>query len=173
MKRCRTAAASRSRRVWFVGLVAAMSSLGCASVEHGRYGVSSFEVQGTAEVDEAALEACLVTLERPYFELRLGVGGPKCNEPPFHTSAPTLRLWRWPWTDWPTFNQAVFKQDHERILRWYRARGFYEARVVEVRYDPKQAASPDDCNPDHEECLVHIIVVVDEGLPVKVKQLRL
>jgi len=158
------------------GLAGAICALGCASVEKGRYGVSSFEVQGAEQVDEAALEACLVTLERPYFELRLGVGAPKCNQPPFDTSAPTLRLWRWPWTDWPTFNQAVFKQDQERILRWYRARGFYDARVVEVRYDPKEAARPGargDCDPEREECFVHIIVVVDEGLPVKVKQLRL
>ena len=176
MKRRRYGAASLARRVSVVGLIGAMSLLGCASVEKGRYGVSSLEVQGTEQLDEAALEACLVTLERPYFELRLGVGGAKCNEPPFDTSAPALRLWRWPWTDWPTFNQAVFKQDNERILRWYRARGFYDARIVEVRYDPPEAAVPGShgsCDPEREECLVHIIVVVDEGRPVTVKELRL
>src|SRR6186713_98056 len=152
------------------------SALGCASIERGRYGVSSLEVQGTEQVDEAALQACLVTLERPYVELRLGVGAPQCNEPPFDSSAPTLRLWRWPWKEWPAFNQAVFKQDHERILRWYRARGFYEARIALVRFDPPEAATPGKrgaCNPEAEECLVHIIVVVDEGLPVVVKQVRL
>ncbi len=176
MKGRTIAAASWSTRVWIAVFVMGASSLGCASVERGRYGVSSLEVQGTQRVDEAALQACLVTFERPYFELRLGVGGPKCNEPPFDTSAPTLRLWRWPWKEWPTFNQAVFKQDHERILRWYRARGFYDARIVEVRYDPPEAATPGargDCDPEREECLVHIVVVVDEGLPVTVKGSRL
>jgi len=175
MKRRRLGAASLLRHAWFAGLVGALSALGCASVERGRYGVSSLEVRGTEQVDEAALKACLVTLERPYFELKLGVGGAKCNEPPFDTSAPAVRLWRWPWTEWPTFNHAVFKQDNERILRWYRARGFYDARIVEVRYDPPEAATPGtrgSCDPEREECLVHVIVVVDEGLPVSVKQVR-
>lgn len=176
MKRCKTAAVSRAGRVWLAALAGVASSFGCASVERGRYGVSSLEIQGTEQVDEAPLQACLVTLERPYFELRLGVSAAKCNEPPFDTSAPTMRLWRWPWTEWPAFNQAVFKQDHERILRWYRARGFYEARIVEVRYDPPEAVMPGargSCDPKREECLVHIIVVVDEGQPVTVKQARL
>lgn len=176
MKRRRSGAASPSRCVWLASLVAAVSSLGCASVERGRYGVSSLEVQGTEQLDEAALQACLVTLERPYFELRLGVGGAKCNEPPFETSAPTVRLWRWPWTEWPTFNQAVFKQDQERILRWYRARGFYDAHIVQVRYDPPEAAvsgGGKSCDPERKECLVHISVVVDEGQPVMVKRTRL
>lgn len=176
MKRGETAAASQSSGVWLAAFVVTSSWLGCASVERGRYGVTSLDIQGTEQVDEAALEACLVTLERPYVELRLGVSGAKCNEPPFDSSAPALRMWRWPWTEWPAFNQAVFKKDQERILRWYRARGFYEARIVDIRYDPPQAVTSGargSCDPEREECLVHIVVVVDEGQPVTVKGVRL
>lgn len=75
MKRGETAAASQSSGVWLAAFVVTSSWLGCASVERGRYGVTSLDIQGTEQVDEAALEACLVTLERPYVELRLGVSG--------------------------------------------------------------------------------------------------
>lgn len=156
--------------------LAAILALGCASVEHGRYGVSSIEVEGVKALDEQALEACLVTLERPHFELKLGVSSPTCNQPPFDSSAPALRLWRWPWTEWPTFNQAVFSGDVERILRWYRARGFYDARVDQVRYDPPEATVPGArgaCDPAREQCTVSILVVVDEGEPVVVKRAKL
>lgn len=159
-----------------LGWLWAIFPLGCASVEPGRYGVSSLEVQGAEQMEERAIEACLVTLERPHFEVKLGVATATCNEPPFDTGAPALRLWRWPWTEWPSYNQAVFSQDAERILRWYRARGFYEARIVRVTYDPPQAAFPGSrgpCDPEREQCLVHIVVVIDEGRPVEVDAINL
>ncbi len=153
------------------GLAAALLALGCASVEKGRYGVRSVDVQGAQAIDDEALRACLVTVERPSFGLKLGVASPECNRPPFESSAPTLHLWRWPWTEWPTFNQAVFSRDRERILRFYRARGFFDATVREVRFEPPEAArsgAKGPCDPEREQCTVNIVVVVNEGEPTLV-----
>ena len=151
-------------------------ALSCASAESGRYGVGSVEIRGADDLDEHAVEACLVTFERARLEFKLGVNSPTCNQPPFDTSTPTLRLWRWPWTEWPTFNQAVFSQDKERLLRWYRARGYYAARIEEIKIDPPAAADPEasgGCDPDREDCTVNVIIVIDEGKPVIVHDVRL
>lgn len=154
----------------------AASLASCASVEHGRYGVTSLDFEGVDQLDERALDACLITRERGHFGVRLGLRGPACGRPPFDASAPTLRLWRWPWTEWPTFNHAVFAQDLERVVRWYRARGYYDARIVEVRHDPPAAAHPaleGPCAPDREDCTVSLVVVVDEGSATLVESIRL
>ncbi len=151
-------------------------SVGCASVEKGRHGVTQFRIEGAHQLDDRALAACLITHERERFSLVLGLGEPSCGRPPFDRSSPTLRLWRWPWTDWPSLNQAVLDQDLERVLRWYRARGYYEAKVVRVDYDPVEAAVPGgagDCDPAHDECTVSIIVTVDEGQPTTIEGVRL
>jgi outer membrane translocation and assembly module TamA len=126
-------------------------------------------------MDEQALKACLVTLERPHMQLKLGVGEATCDQPPFDSSPPTLRLWRWPWTEWPSYNQAVFDQDLARILRWYRARGFYHAAIKEVRYQPPEAAvpgAPGACDPEVDQCTVSIELIIQEGEPVKVSEVQ-
>lgn len=148
----------------------------CASVERGRYGVHSFEFSGVEKMDDGALKACLITRERPSMQLLLGVSAPTCGEEPFDSSAPALRLWRWPWTEWPSFNRAVFDQDLERVLRFYRARGFYDAKVKEVSFHPPEAADPSlkgDCDVDRDDCTVDILVVIDEGEPVLIDRLTL
>ena len=159
-----------------LAVLAAASFLSCASAERGRYAVTAVEVEGAEKMAEEALEACLVTQEREWAELRLGLSAPVCNEPPFDSSAPTLRLWRWPWTDWPSFNRAVLDRDVERILRWYRARGFYDARVEDIRFDPPEAAEPGavgTCDRENELCPVEIVIVVREGKPVRVRAVAL
>lgn len=138
----------------------------CAGVDKGRYGVTSLDVEGTDAVDAAAIEACLITRERDSFGLTLGLSTPSCGKPPFDSSSPTLRLWRWPWTEWPTFNEAVFDQDVERVKRFYRARGFYSARVVSVKVTPPEAQRPGtvgSCDPDREKCKVALSIAVEEG----------
>jgi outer membrane protein assembly factor BamA len=138
----------------------------CAGVDKGRYGVTSLEIEGNQAVDEAAIEACLITRERDSFGLTLGLSSPSCGKPPFDSSPPTLRLWRWPWAEWPTFNEAVFDQDVERVKRFYRARGYYSARVVSVKVTPPEASRPGtvgSCNPDKEKCKVSLSILVEEG----------
>lgn len=112
-------------------------------------------------------------MERDRFGVVLGVSSAGCQSPPFDSSPPRLELWRWPWTEWTTLNVAVLDVDRQRIERFYRARGFYDARVVEVRYDPPQAADPaaataGGCDPNHDSCTVRIQIVVEEGKPLHV-----
>jgi translocation and assembly module TamA len=149
---------------------------GCAHADPGRYGVSSVSIVGTKAVDDEAVKACLITRERDDFQLRLGLSRPTCGKPPFDSSAPTLRLWRWPWTEWPAFNEAIFDQDLERVQRFYRARGYYDAKVKQVAVDPPEARQPGKmgvCNPEHDDCPVALIISVEEGEPTRVDELRI
>src|SRR6187399_670336 len=122
---------TKGRRICWLG--AALALPACAHPDAGRYGISSLVIEGNEALDGEAIAACLISRERAHFGLKLGVSSPTCGKPPFDSSPPTLRLWRWPWTEWPTFNQAVFEQDLERVRRFYRARGYYDARVIEVK----------------------------------------
>src|SRR5262245_51067585 len=83
-------------------------SVGCASIEPGRFGVNSLEITGNQAFSAAAITDCLISRERERFEFAVGLDDPKCGVPPFDVSPVRLRLWRWPWTEWPTFNRAIF-----------------------------------------------------------------
>jgi translocation and assembly module TamA len=134
----------------------------CASIESGRYGVRSLEISGQRAASQAAITECLITREREHFQIGIGLADPQCNVPPFDASPVRLRLWRWPWTEWPSFNRAVFDRDLEGVLRFYRARGHYSAKIVAVHYEPEAAGSAAGrCEGD--DCRVDIRVVVDEG----------
>jgi len=159
-------APSRCVRVALAAGVA--SALGCASVEAGRYGVSSIEITGNHAFSEPAITDCLISRERESFGLNVGLADPKCGVPPFDVSPVRLRLWRWPWTEWPTFNRAVFDRDLDGVLRFYRARGHYDARIVAVHYAPEDAARPGAGRCEGEDCRVDIRVVVDEGEPTRI-----
>ena len=149
----------------------------------GRYGVESVDVDGADDLSADGLEACLATREREYFRLSLGRSAtPECGRPPFGGTRVTFLRWRWPWTEWPLFDRSVFERDLERVERWYRARGYYEARVVSWSVDPAEALEaaargaddgdddqPEDCE---EDCEVQIEIVVREGEPVLVGTLR-
>ncbi len=143
------------------------SSAGCASIPKGRYGVKAIEWKGPKRMSTEALEPCLITKPRERFELRLGLGSTSCGEPPFDEHTPKVRLWRWPWTNWSLYDSAVFDVDQKRILRWYAARGFYQARILDVDYsvDGKPVESPDVCGDDH--CALTIQVELVEGQPVQ------
>jgi outer membrane translocation and assembly module TamA len=149
-----------------VGLLTA-----CASLEAGRYGVSRLTLSGMDQMQPQPLRECLVTHERKRVTLRLGVKPPKCDEPPFERSAPELRLWTFAWSEWPSFNRGVFDRDLERILRWYRARGFYGARIERVSFDPPEAAKGRPCRSG--DCRLEIGVWVHEGPPVLVDRVDL
>lgn len=149
---------------------------GCAVHEPGRYQVTHVQVTGQEDLAERPLLECLVTRERPRVSLTLGLGDPGCGERPFDSQAPRLNLWRWWWTDWPAFNNAVFDEDQERILRWYQARGYYDARIVEVTFDPPEAGDPTKeapCDLENDICPVRLVIKVEEGEPTLIEQVHL
>jgi translocation and assembly module TamA len=157
---------------WGAALLGCLSA--CASIPRGQYGVQDVTIVGAEQLSGAAIERCLLTMQRDRFGLVLGVSSAGCRVPPFDRSPPELSLWSWPWTDWPTLNPAVLEVDRQRIQRFYRARGFYDARVLEVRYAPPEAAGPGgagtagSCDPRREECEVELTIVVEEGQPLRV-----
>ena len=147
---------------------------GCAHHEPGRYQIDSLEIKGQRDLKERPALSCLISRERKRFHLTLGIGEPSCGEPPFDSQAPRINLWRWWWTDWPAFNLAVFEQDLERILRWYRARGYYDAQITETTFTPSEAADPratPSCDLENDVCEVRIVVKIDEGLPTRVRHI--
>ncbi|HVZ30848.1 MAG TPA: POTRA domain-containing protein, partial [Polyangiaceae bacterium] len=157
--------------LWLIIAASLMLGTACAHIERERYAVSRLKLDGMHELDAGPLRDCLLTRERGRFTLRLGPAVPKCSEPPFTSSPPALQLWSWGWTEWPTFNRSVFERDQERILRWYRARGFYAARIEEVDFDPPEAGRGGVCR--SESCAVTIRVLIAEGEPVLVESIDL
>lgn len=146
---------------------------GCAAHEPGRFQIKSLTIKGQQDLAARPLTECLVSRQRPHFGLTVGLAQPSCGEPPFSSSAPRVNLWVWWWKDWPAFNRAVFEEDLKRIERWYRARGYYEARVAEVTYDPPEARNPGEetsCDLEHDVCKVKITVTVEEGPPTLVHE---
>ncbi|GIW40157.1 MAG: outer membrane protein, OMP85 family [Candidatus Binatia bacterium] len=69
---------------------------------------------------------------------------------------PRLPFWRKPF-----FRPGRFEEDLRRIVDYYRGRGFRKARVVrhEIRWDEKRG-------------LVHLRIEVEEGLPSRVRSVR-
>jgi hypothetical protein len=133
----------------------------CASVPQRQYGVHSLSIHGTERMDEEALKVCLATQARERAGLTLGAAGePECGMPPFDASRLPIALWAWPWTDWPRYDEPVFDRDLSRIQRWYRARGFYEAKLGAVQRQPNDAAHTIDLSVD-----------VAEGEPILVEQI--
>jgi hypothetical protein len=145
MQRAIVAAAAAARAAaspLIAGLVlsVALGAAGCATIPEGRYGVERLELRGVERLDAFALRACLATKERAHLSIDLSRDpAPTCGEPPFEARRIHLPLWRWPWTDWPLYDPSVFERDLARIERWYRARGYYGARVLDARSTPDEA----------------------------------
>ncbi|MEM1418693.1 MAG: POTRA domain-containing protein, partial [Myxococcota bacterium] len=117
---------------------------GCAHIDADRYGVDRLTFEGVDELDEYALRACLATRPRSRLGLTLGATTePECGEEPFRARRLSLKLWRWPWTEWPLYDRAVFERDLQRIERWYRARGYYDVELLDVTLDPPEARAND------------------------------
>lgn len=163
----RTGAVIRART--FGGLAALACFLaGCASVPRHRYGVYDIAWKGVDAMSEDALEACLATKERQAVSLRLGLGSDNCLDPPFDEQAPSAALFWWPWTEWPVYDEAIFEIDRRRIERFYRARGYYDARIENIEYRARgqKIAEPARCTAD--DCQLEIEIAVVEGEPVHV-----
>jgi outer membrane protein assembly factor BamA len=145
-------------------LLGAAALTGCAgAVPPGRYGVNSFELEGTDAIDAAAIKACLATHERERAGFTLGPSEePQCGVPPFDETRIPVRFWVWPWSDWPLYDDAVFTRDLDRIERFYRARGYYQARVSGVQQQK-----------DDEDREIDLRVAVEENQPVLVESIAL
>jgi len=152
----------RSELMRFTAGVVAAVVAGCAaSIPEGKYGVSSIEIRGTEHVEPDAIEVCLATHARERFGFVLGgAKNPQCGVPPFDASRYPLELWAWPWTDWPLFNQTAFERDQDRIERWFRARGYYDARVTSAQIER-----------DEEAREVDVTLTVAEGEPVLIMRI--
>ncbi|MCA9581617.1 MAG: BamA/TamA family outer membrane protein [Myxococcales bacterium] len=122
----------------------------CAStLPSTRYGIDEIEIEGVEQVDEGELKHSLVLHERD-----------------------------WPWNDWSLFDDTVYERDLARIVRWYRARGFYDASIVTHEVSPPEALVRDrvsgtepSCERvgEGEGCPLSIRVVVSEGVPIRVR----
>jgi hypothetical protein len=138
--------------VWGLFVAAGVSSPP-ASVPSGRYGVDEVRFEGVEDLDAGALAERLGTRARPEF-----------------------LFWSWPWTAWPLFDENVFERDVERIERWFRARGYYDAEVEEAEVDPPAARGTvdptEDCG-DGELCTADVTFRVREGEPTRVARISL
>lgn len=175
-------------------------AVGCASIPPTRYGVRTLELEGVEVFERDALIVCLATQARRRVQLNIDLDeSTTCGEPPFEGDVSRLNLWTWPWSEWPYFDRVTVEQDVERIQRWYAARGYHEARVVEVQTTPENAMSddllpdvPDDDDAldddavdddaevvpcerlgDDEGCAVDVRFVIEEGEPTHVTSLEL
>jgi len=173
----------RGRAIGAILFAVALSVMaGCEHIPADRYGIDRLRFEGMEALDGRALALCLASRERPTVSMDLGLrNATACGVPPFDSHARTLRLFRWSWTAWPLLDHAVFDRDLDRIVRWYRARGYPDARVLEVKYDPETAGESDEVHEDtrcdregeDEGCEVQITVVIDEGEPVLVQTIEL
>jgi outer membrane translocation and assembly module TamA len=143
-------------------LLGAAGLTGCAArIPPTRYGVNSFDLEGTDKIDDAAIKACLATHEHERAGFTLGPSeDPQCGVPPFDENRIPLKLWAWPWTEWPLYDDAVFTRDIDRIERFYRARGYYQAHVAGVQQEK-----------DEEDREIDLRVQVEENQPVLVQQI--
>jgi outer membrane protein assembly factor BamA len=144
----------------------------CAALPKNQYGVEHIEWKGVEQMSQESLEACLVTKEREPWTLRLGLSEARCGEPPFDVNVPGVGLVTWPWAEWPIYDAAIFELDRRRILRWYEARGFYDARIDEVEYfaGGRPIEDPDRCTGG--DCALVIRLRLTEGEPVFVTEVR-
>jgi len=154
---------------WFSALcvLSWISLSGCATIPDGRYGVDELELEGVQELDPYALRACLATRERDSLALDLSKSpSPNCGVPPFDARRIHLPLWRWPWSEWPLYDPGVFERDLGRVERWYRARGYYGARIVETRAEPEDALYGATAKAEENEIRLHL--KIEEGSPVRI-----
>jgi outer membrane translocation and assembly module TamA len=171
------------QRALFGGAWVLLLAAGCAEVPADRYGVGRLRLEGVEAMDPRALRACLATDQRDRFDLNFGrTTEPTCNQPPFEsTTRLRIPLWKWPWADWPLYDRNVFERDLQRVERWYRARGYYDARVTSSVTDPPDAALQDrvtddsECDrlDDDEGCEVELGIRIEEGEPVLVEAIEM
>lgn len=106
----------------------------CTSIPERRYAIRSIEFEGVNNLDASDIEAHMASRESPKF---LGIFGGVLY-------------------DHQVFNRHVLEADLQRIERYYRARGYYRARV--------RAGRVDYVGDRH----VRVQIIVEEGPPVTI-----
>jgi outer membrane protein insertion porin family/translocation and assembly module TamA len=122
-----------------VSTIAACSSLGCSSIPPGRSAVDAIDFDGVEHVSASDLASKMATTPSPKF----------------------LGLAQGIVYDYEFLDPFVLQRDLDRVERYYRARGYYEARARAGRILPVKTGH------------VRIEVVVDEGAPVVVGDVQL
>lgn len=120
-------------------LIALPALCGCTSIPEGQRAVTGFEVKGNDKVDTDDLEKKLATKKTTKFML----------------------LFRGILYEYEIYDRYSFERDLARIERYYRARGYYDAKV--------RVARVHDVGDDKAE----IEVQVDEGEPVRIAHIEL
>lgn len=115
------------------------AGLGCASIPRGMAAVDAVDIEGNRKVSDQDIEEKMATTASPKF----------------------LELFRGLIYDYALYDRNVLQRDLERVERYYRARGYYEAkaRAGRVRYK----------SDNH----VEVTVEVDEGPPVLLRGIRM
>jgi outer membrane protein assembly factor BamA len=122
---------------WLAALASSVAfATGCASVPKGEAAVDAVAIEGNDHVASSDIEEKLATTESPKF----------------------LGLLRGVVYDYEVFDKAVLQRDLERVERYYRARGYYEAHARAGRVEYK--------SDNH----VAVTIEVEEGPRTTVKE---
>jgi outer membrane protein assembly factor BamA len=97
--------------------------------------IADVELTGAASIDEGALKEGLATRRSPKF-----------------------LFWRGVAYDYEVFDEALLERDLERVERFYRAQGYYEAKVVAARVVRSDAHT------------VRVVIAVSEGSEVVIPE---
>jgi outer membrane protein assembly factor BamA len=121
-----------------VGLSSLALGLGCASIPAGRFAVDEVAVHGGDAVPAGDVEESLATAPSPRF----------------------LGIFQGVVHDYTLYDRLAFQRDVARVERYYRARGYYEARARAGRVRQTGAQH------------VEVEIVVEEGPAVRVGDVR-
>jgi outer membrane protein assembly factor BamA len=132
----------RFTQLWsaLILFVLGFSPCGCASIPKGRVATDRIDLEGNEAIKEKTIKQRMALRQTPRF----------------------LGLFRGVLYDYELFNRYVLERDLQRIERYYRARGYYEAKVragrVEQTGDKKH---------------VRVEILIDEGDPALVRRIDL
>jgi outer membrane translocation and assembly module TamA len=110
--------------------------------------IDRVDVLGADEIDEEDVKAKIATTDT-----KRTLGG-ALEEIPLLDLIDSLTV------EYQYFDRFVLQRDLERVRRYYRSRGFYDAQVLAGRVIPL---------PDHR---VRVEIVVEEGLPVLIEEVH-
>jgi len=118
-------------RIQIVAVLALVACAACAHVEPGREVLRSMDVEGNETLSDAEIEERLALSPTPI----------------------------WPWADPRYFDQGTLTGDRRRLLRYYQANGFYEAKVKS--------------RVKREDGAARVTFVVEEGPATRLEKLEL